>query len=50
MKHLKQLTTYESPVTVTVEFMPENVLCQSKTDLTSNTEGIGKDTNYTFEW
>ena len=50
MKHLKQLSTYESPVIVTVEFVTENVLCQSRTDMTSNTEGLGKDTNYTFEW
>lgn len=50
MKHLKQLSTYESPVIVTIEFVTENVLCQSKTDMVSNTEGIGGDTNYTFEW
>lgn len=50
MKHLKQLTTYESPVIVSVELVTENVLCQSDTDIVSNTEGIGQDTNYTFGW
>lgn len=50
MKHLKQLTTYESPAIVAVGLVTENVLCQSKTDILSNTEGISEDTNYAFEW
>ncbi len=50
MKHFKKLATYESPVIIAVEFVTENVLCQSKTDIVSNTEGLGGDTNYTFEW
>lgn len=41
---------YESPSLSSVRIQPENMLCQSKIDVASNTESVGNDTDYTFEW
>ncbi len=41
---------YKTPLAGVVQMQPENVLCQSTVDVASNTESVGKDTEYTFEW
>lgn len=40
---------YLSPKSQCVEFIPENILCQSGIE-SANTEGINNDTDYVFKW